>query len=154
MSLQLYFNKLVETAILPRKNFSTDAAFDLYYPAFMEDITFLPGERIVVNTGIACIIPTDYWLKFHERSGLAAKKGIKISGGVIDSSYTGELKVIMTNTSNVTQIITGGTAVCQFTIERTESADLHWVEPAVFEHLVEFKDRKSKGFGSSDATTK
>ncbi len=154
MSLQLYFKKLSETAILPRKNFPTDAAFDLYYPAFMEDLVLCPGEQVVVNTGIACIMPEDYWMKFHERSGLAAKKGIKISGGVIDSSYTGELRVIMLNTSRVTQVISGGTAICQFTVEQIVQAETHWVDADVFEHLVIHKDRKSNGFGSSDAPNK
>lgn len=154
MSLPLYFNKLVDTAILPRKNFESDAAYDVFYPAFMEDLTFLPGEQIVVNTGIACIIPEGYWLQFKERSGLAAKKGIKISGGVIDSAYTAEFKVIMLNTSHITQVISGGTAICQFTIEQVIPAEVHWVDTEVFDNLAKSKARKDKGFGSSDVKVK
>jgi len=150
MTLPLYFKRLVETAILPRKNFPTDAALDLYYPAFAENITIEPGNQVVVETGVACIVPEGYWLKFHERSGLAAKKGIKVSAGVIDSNYTGQLKVILLNTSHIPQTITAGSAVCQFTIELVINADIHWVDADVFDRLAEAKDRKEKGFGSSD----
>jgi dUTP pyrophosphatase len=77
---------------------------DLGFDVFALEDTVLPfGVTIPVRTGIAAnfvLSEVDRKSKFgliiKDRSSMAAK-GIKTSAGVIDSGYTDELKVLMTN---------------------------------------------------------
>uniref|UniRef100_A0A8V5GZG0 Deoxyuridine 5'-triphosphate nucleotidohydrolase n=1 Tax=Melopsittacus undulatus TaxID=13146 RepID=A0A8V5GZG0_MELUD len=50
----------------------------------------------VIDTGIGVYIPSCYFGLIAPRSTLAIK-GIQILGGIIDSSYQGEIKVILLN---------------------------------------------------------
>lgn len=79
------------------------AGEDLGYDLFALEDTILPlGESVAVRTGIAARFThmnalRTFGLIIKDRSSMAAK-GIRTSAGVIDSGYTGELKVMMTNT--------------------------------------------------------
>jgi dUTP pyrophosphatase len=118
---------------------------------FPEEKTFVleANSRKLVGTGIRLAIPDGYWVKFHERSGLA-NKGIHILGGVIDSGYTGELKVIMYNSSNSAYEHDCSKAICQFTVEKVTDSVLELVSIEDMDYQAELRERKDKGFGSSD----
>lgn len=149
--LQCY--SLNSDAKLPAKAHTSvfeDAAYDLYLPDTGTDIVLLPGERKLIGSGLCIIIPDGYWVKFHERSGLANKKGIAVMGGVIDSGYTGEWKVILKNTSEVFQTISSGTAIAQFTLEKVISADIVSINQELFEIENSKRVRGASGFGSTD----
>ena len=63
------------------------------------DAQVLPGERVVLPTGIAMAIPDGYAAFVHPRSGLAAHHGVGLvnAPGTIDAGYRGEIKVILVN---------------------------------------------------------
>ena len=63
------------------------------------DAEVLPGERVVLPTGIAIALPEGYAGFVHPRSGLAAHHGIGLvnAPGTIDAGYRGEIKVILIN---------------------------------------------------------
>ena len=65
----------------------------------MEEKTLLPGERHLFRIGHALEIPYGYEGQVRPRSGLALKHGITVlnSPGTIDSSFRGELGVILIN---------------------------------------------------------
>ena len=108
------------------------------------------GQRRLVGTGIRLAIPDGYWVKFHERSGLA-NKGIHILGGVIDSGYTGELKVIMYNSGSNSYEHDCHKAIAQFTVERVTNSCMELISEEDMEFESSLRERKDKGFGSSDA---
>ena len=89
--------KLTETATIPTKSHKTDAGWDLYfdYPGEMD---IEGGFRYLASTGIALKIPEGYYGQIFDRSGYAFKKGLHTMAGVIDSSYRGEIKVLLYNT--------------------------------------------------------
>ena len=64
-------------------------------------IHIMPGDRVMVPTGLILDIPEGYSVRVHPRSGLSLKQGIILanSEGVIDSDYTNELFLLMTNIS-------------------------------------------------------
>lgn len=126
-----------------------DAAYDLF-PSIVT--TLIPGERALVPTGLAAIIPVGYWVKFHERSGLASKSGIHILGGVIDNTYLGEWKIVMYNSSSSTLSITPEKAVSQFTLEKLHVAKVTEISREEFEKEFQVRSdsRKANGFGSTD----
>ena len=168
-----------ELAKLPKKthtNIFSDAAYDLFaFEAILSDpldainaVQIAPnlfdlklnldeetsfqlqaGERKLVGTGIRVAIPDGYWIKFHERSGLA-NKGIHILGGVIDSGYTGELKVIMYNSSDRIYTHDCEKAIAQFTVEKMINSKLELISSDGMDHQASLRERKDNGFGSSD----
>jgi dUTPase len=71
-------------------------------------------------------------------------------GGVIDSGYTGEWKVILYNSSSYTQFIDPGQAMVQFTLEKINPADIVLVDQDTFDTEEQKRQRGASGFGSSD----
>ncbi len=63
------------------------------------DAQILPGERVVLPTGLAMAIPDGYAAFVHPRSGLAAHHGVGLvnAPGTIDAGYRGEIKIILIN---------------------------------------------------------
>jgi dUTP pyrophosphatase len=118
-----------------------DIGYDLYAS---QDHTLLPGQIHRVHTGVAVAgeaggLPLGFLVK--DRSSMASK-GVFTHGGVIDSSYRGEIVVLMTTLTDVYQVRSGDriaqlipTPVLTGTV--SESTDLT------------SGARGSKGFGSS-----
>jgi dUTP pyrophosphatase len=133
--------KLHELAILPKRNNSTDAGADLYA---VEQVVIPPQSRAIVSTGISVEIPEGFYGRIAPRSGLAAKHGIDVLAGVCDSSYRGEIKVVLINTDKEKEFeITYGDKIAQLIIEQHFNFDF-----SEKEELSE-SDRGANGFGSS-----
>lgn len=111
-----------------------------------EKITLLPGERMLVPTGIS-IAPENGGVVaiVAARSGLGTKKGICLSNGigVIDSDYRGEIQVGLFNTGKEAFVIERGDRIAQMMFMPVYAARL--IESA---ELDETK-RGSGGFGST-----
>ena len=82
---------------LPAYAHPGDAGADL---AIRDDVTIGPAERVLVDTGIAVVIPDGYVGLVHPRSGLAARHGLTIvnAPGTIDAGYRGEIRINLLNT--------------------------------------------------------
>lgn len=104
-----------------------------------------PGERYCFSTGIYPNIPDGWALEYGDRSGLAKNKGITVLGGKIDSSYTGELCVVLLNTSGESVLIEEGDRICQMIVTRDWESEFVEID----ESELKTSERGSKGFGSS-----
>ena len=124
----------------PRRRKRGDAGYDLYSPA---SYTIEPGKRLLINTGVSLAIPNGYYGRVAARSGLAAKAGIDVLGGVLDSSYRGYVGVILLNTSDQTFSINSGDRIAQLIIEACFAADFVQVS------YLDDTDRGAGGFGHS-----
>ena len=91
----VYIQPLNSKVGIPQLPHQGDAGFDL---VSTEDILLTPGEAQLVPTGLAMEIPLGYFGKIESKSGLALA-GLVTRAGVIDSSYRGEIKVIVENRS-------------------------------------------------------
>lgn len=136
----LKVKKIDAGARLPTRATPGDAGLDLYS---VEEIAIQPGDRLVVKTGIAMEIPFGYAGLVWDKSGLAAKKGLKTMGGVIDAGYRGEIQVVLANIGNEPHAIAVGDKIAQLLIQKVEL-------PEVSE-AAELSDseRGDGGFGSS-----
>lgn len=149
------FTKTNPNAVMPRKAHDHwlcgDAAYDLFP---MDPVNIPPLSQILVDTGLKFIIPGGFWIKFHERSGLA-NKGIHVHGGVIDNTYTGNLKVILSNINNYSVFLHSNKAIAQFTLEEMRTISFTEVTNEEYEIMSvnKLKFRGTGGFGSSDVTT-
>ena len=132
--------KLSENAALPRYAKPGDAGMDFYSN---EELTILPNERKLVSTGISMAIPKGYVGLIWDKSGIATKHGIKTMAGVIDSSYRGEVKILIHNLSNQTHKIEKNTKVAQMLIQPIECREVIEVEE------LDQTERGEEGFGST-----
>ena len=131
---------LTSTAKVPRRAHVSDAGLDLFSD---ESIVVNPGDRVSVGTGVSLGIPIGYVGLIWEKSGLALKHGLHCMGGVIDSGYTGEIKVILYNASNSSYAIQQGHKIAQLLLQQVYLGDI-----TVVDTLLE-SDRGQKGFGST-----
>lgn len=133
--------KLHELAIIPKRNNPTDAGADLYS---VQDLIIPSQSRAMVSTGISIEIPPGFYGRIAPRSGLAIKNGIDVLAGVCDSSYRGEVKVVIINTDKEKDFeITYGDKIAQIIIEQHFNFDF-----TESEELSE-SIRGDNGFGSS-----
>jgi len=102
-----------------------------------------PNQRELISTGIAMAIPQGNVGLIWDRSGMAANHGIKSMGGVIDSNYRGEIKVVLHNLSNQPFTIEKGMRIAQMLIQKVEQKDIIEVEE------LDGTIRGEKGFGST-----
>ncbi len=117
--------KLYPDAILPQMMKAGDAAMDFYSH---KDYSLNPGEKIIIETGVAIAIPKGYWGNVRDRSGLAAKHSLHTMGGVFDSNYRGEVQIVMINLSQEIYNIKKGDRICQMIIEKHEDIEIEEVE--------------------------
>lgn len=158
------FKKTHPSAVIPTKNSSGDAAYDLYS---VERAMIGPMDRACVSVGLNIEIPEGYYGRIAPRSGLAVKQGLDVLAGVIDSSYRGELGVVLINLnfpqelfnpeylkggihsyeslfgSRQTIDLTAGSRIAQLVIERCY--DVEWQEVDDLSGSA----RQEGGFGSS-----
>jgi dUTP pyrophosphatase len=78
-------------------------------------IVIMPGDRIMVPTGLIFDIPEGYSMRIHPRSGLSYKQGLVLANleAVIDSDYVQETFVLLTNLSENPQTIKPGDRIAQ-----------------------------------------
>ena len=94
--MNIRIKRLHPDAVIPKYAKPNDSGFDL---VATEDVIIQPGETALVPTGLAFEIPTGYELQVRPRSGVSLKTKLRVanSPGTVDSSYRGEVKVIIDN---------------------------------------------------------
>ena len=112
--MQLKIKKLSPDATLPKYAHGDDAGMDLFA---LEDILIATSKRVQILTGIAIEIPEGHVGLIWDKSGLSHKYGLKTLGGVIDSSYRGEIKVGMINLGDEDYKIEKGNKIAQMIIQ-------------------------------------
>ncbi len=100
--MDVKFYKLRPDAVIPSRETPSSVGFDLYS---VEPYVVLPGQRIVVSTGLRARFPDGVYGRIAPRSGLAVKHGLDVSDGVVDNSYDGELRVVLFNHDQATPFI-------------------------------------------------
>ena len=136
--------KLTTTATIPTRGSKFAAGYDLYAD-LTEPITIKPHTTEKIGTGIAIVLPVQYFGAIFARSGLATKKGLRPANcvGVCDSDYRGEYIVPIHNDSNENKIIEPGERIAQLIV-------MPFAEVS-FREVKELTDteRGDGGFGSS-----
>ena len=141
----LGIQKIHESAIIPSYAYPSDSGFDLHS---VEEITLEPFGRAAVPTGLKISIPQSYEIQVRPKSGLALKQGLTVlnTPGTVDAGYTGEIKVIVFNTTNQPVKIPVGMKVAQGVLCPVFSG--HFVNIIEVDD-IENGDRGENGFGST-----
>ena len=136
------------------------AGFDLYYAGGDGDKIVIPRalsglmNRKVVPLGFRIMsLPEGTYGRIAPRSGLAAKNGIDVGAGVLDSDFRGEVKVVLFNLDpNVDKVINKGDRIAQLILERYVTADVWVVEDLTTASTILPRiggERGAGGFGST-----
>jgi dUTP pyrophosphatase len=143
--LEVAFQRLRDDAVVPTRAYDGDAGLDL---SACERVVLGPGERRMVNTGLAVAVPEGHAGFVQPRSGLASRHGITIvnTPGLVDSGYRGELRVVLLNTdARESFVVEPGMRIAQLVVVPVATVD-----PIEVEELPE-SERGVRGFGSSAA---
>lgn len=144
---------------VPTYSHEGDSGFDLIATNFkqmsektdenissLEEITIPPGHTALVGTDLYMEIPYGYELQVRSRSGNSLKKGFIVanSPGTVDSTYRGEIGVILLNTSNKPITVSLGDKIAQGVLSEVPMADF------IVEKELNSTNRGEKGYGSTD----
>ena len=143
--MKLKIKKTDPRAELPVRGTPGSAGLDLR-AVLDEPMTLPPGALVSVPTGIAIGLPSpDTVGLVFARSGLAVKHGIGLSNGVgvIDSDYTGEIRVGLINQSAVPYDLHPGERIAQLVVMPICRPEL------VEADTLEETERGAGGFGST-----
>jgi dUTP pyrophosphatase len=110
-----------------------------------EAVAIEPGQRKLIETGIAIQLPEGFEAQVRPRSGLALKQGITVlnSPGTIDSDYRGEIGVVLQNNGSKTFYVNSGDRIAQLVVTPVWQANFDTVK-----ELGE-TDRGEGGYGST-----
>lgn len=138
---KIFFYRDVEEGKIPKRASASSAGFDL---ASAYKYSVRGHTSVSVDTGIKVIFPPGCYGRIAGRSGLALKYKLIVGGGVIDSDYTGTLKIILINLSSKTFKVHIGDRVGQLICEKYFTGEQE--EVGSFQKETE---RQSSGMGST-----
>lgn len=149
--MRIGFQKLHPDAQVPTFGSKQAAGADLYanVKATIGDkfteMLVPAGGRVLVKTGIAIELPPGLEAQIRARSGLAFKNGITVlnAPGTIDADYTGDVGVILYNSSDEDFWVKQGDRIAQMVIAAYVPVTFHQKD------ALRRTDRGDKGFGST-----
>ena len=143
--LLLHYSVSSDESTDPGYVYPTDSGFDLHST---ENMYIEPFSRVLVPTGLHFDIPDGYEIQIRSKSGLALKQGLMVlnSPGTVDQGYTGEIKVIIFNTTQDIVDIKKGQKIAQGVLSPVVCGK--WITLKKVKN-IEDKDRSDKGFGST-----
>jgi dUTP pyrophosphatase len=110
-----------------------------------ESVVVHPGEQVLLSTGLHVEIPQGMVGILKDRSSFA-RAGLRVSGGVIDASYRGEIKVVLENRGHAPLTISTNDRIVQLLV-----VPCYTVEAQQVDNLDELGGtrRGQNGFGST-----
>jgi len=140
--LEIKFIKTNKLSVTPTKAHPSDVGYDL--TAF-EVFKKISDKTTIYNTGIIVIPPDGYYTKIVPRSSIS-KTGYILSNnvGIIDSTYTGNLLIVLTKIDDTKPDLKCPFTRCQLILEK-----------CIYSEMVEVceipkTERGNRGFGSTD----
>jgi len=137
---RIQVKKLDTQAKIPTRGSARAAGHDLYAN---ESKMILARGQEVVATGISITPPRGTYGRIVPRSGLAVKHQITVNAGVIDSDYTGEIKVVLANLGDQDYQVKREDRIAQLITEKIVETDCYKVQ------TLEKTNRGRQGFGST-----
>ncbi len=127
-----------EAARLPRRSTAGAAGYDLHA---IGDHNI--GALVKVPTGVGVVIPPGHVGLIRDRSGLAAKHGVTVLAGVIDSDYMGEIHVVLSCVLGEGYMVREGDRIAQLVVVPCVMEGSEWTR------RLALSGRGADGFGST-----
>ena len=111
----------------------------------IKSLTLNPHERSAVPTGLHIQLPPGFEAQVRPRSGLALHFGLTVANppGTIDADYTGEIRVILVNLSDVPVSVQHGDRIAQLVVAPVYT--VNWMGVVALEET----ERGEGGLGST-----
>lgn len=148
----------------PTRGTECSAGLDFYVPAGMK-LSMLPGDDVLIPSGIKVEVPHGYALIAHNRSSMATSTralkyaGLKVNPNstrgcvvvgacVVDEDYQGEIYIHLINVGRCVEVIHPGMKVAQLVLTPVSYEGVEVVdEEELFNQATE---RGKGGFGSTN----
>lgn len=118
---------------------TSDVGYDCYNPTVY---TLPPQAVITIPLLFAIELPTGYWVQLETRSSMA-KRGLVVTGGVIDNGYRGNIAVTIVNLGTIAQRLDFADRICQMIIRQEIVMPINVVK------TLSITPRGNRGFGST-----
>ena len=115
---------------------------------YVVQMTINWGESACIPSGIKAKLPEGYCMEFHNKSGVAMKRGLIAGAQLIDCDYQGVWHIDLHNTSKIPAVVRAGDKIAQFVMYRTEYPDVEVVPEDELFRDVE-SERGEGAFGST-----
>lgn len=136
--------KLDEGAFMPERAHDEDAGYDLRTPVdvVVFPVSIIDNGSATIDTGVHMAIPKGYVGFLKSKSGLNVKNDLT-GEGVIDSGYTGSIKVKLYNHGKAIHKFKKGDKIIQIVLLPVYTPELELVDK------LDDTDRGNAGFGST-----
>jgi dUTP pyrophosphatase len=147
---KIYIKKITPEAKLPARANPSDAGADVFYCA-NEPVTIAPGQSILLGTGLQVATPVGYVCEVKNRSGMAYKNSLVVGSCIIDSGYSGEVKVNLHNIGREIKTIMPYDKIAQLVFYPINLPDFELLpnEVDLYLHTPTISSRGDGGFGST-----
>lgn len=108
-----------------------------------------PNESVLIPSGIKVKVPDGYMLQYHNKSGIASKRGLLVGANTVDIGYEGECHIDLHNVSKVPQTISAGDKIVQGILIKIGFHMPEEVVDADTLYAGSTSERGAGGFGSS-----
>lgn len=95
-------------------------AYEVGEDGFVTQMTIGWGESACIPSGIKAELPYGWCMEFHDKSGVAMKRGLIAGAKLIDSDYQGVWHIDLHNTSKIPAVVKAGDKIAQFVMYKTE----------------------------------
>ena len=109
--VELLFVKMSSDTVTPTRATEKSVGLDFYSPV---DYIIPPYSQLLIPTQF----PLGHYGRLASKSGLAILHHLNVGAGVIDPDYTGEIKVLLTNTAPHAHSIVRGNPIAQLILEK------------------------------------
>lgn len=137
---KLQVKRLSDNAVIPKFQTTGAAGFDLHAS---EEFLVMPGDTVIIKTGLAFAIPEGYEIQIRPRSGISVKTKARVIIGTIDSDYRGEVGIILDNTGTLPYTVEKGARIAQGVLSKVEQCNFFEVEE------LSTTERGQAAFGST-----
>ncbi|MCA9362171.1 dUTP diphosphatase [Candidatus Kaiserbacteria bacterium] len=124
--MEILIKRLNDNARLPAYGREAGPGIDLYA---LDDVTIEPGERVLVQTGVALAMPVGYIGLIWSQRGMTTQNAMKVTTDIVDSGYREEVRVELTNTGSEQIHFAAGEPIAQLLVQQAQHA-----------HLIEAED--------------
>ena len=139
--------------VIPRKAYPSDIGYDL---TLVREVKTLNENTVMYDSSISVIPPFGYYIEIVPRSSLS-KYGYMMANsiGIVDPSYQGTLKVVMTKVVDSAESILLPLTRFQLILRKIHDCDteVQYIESDDNNNnaeIVEYMTRGTGGFGSTD----
>lgn len=127
----LYFEVLEEGAGL-QKDLNSDAGYDILQ---VRDLEIPAGAKMTFASGVSVRIPKHYVGRIEQRSSAAKLLTLMVCGGIIDSGYRGEVRIVVYNFGKESCLLKMGERIFQIVVYKCYDRTPQAVEEGVLYDL-------------------